>query len=130
MTVDHAGNVYVSDPTTNKVQKFAPIVALSTDRPGPPASGLVLHTSIPNPMRDEAVIRFQLPRKSAVGLRLYDVRGRLVRAALVDKELPAGEHQWIWDGRNDAGSQIGPGVYFVRLLVEGEQRTTKSIVLH
>jgi flagellar hook assembly protein FlgD len=70
-----------------------------------------------------------LPKKSAVSLRFYDVRGRLVRAALVEEELPAGEHQWVWDGRNGAGVQIGPGVYFVRLSVGDEQRTTKSIVL-
>jgi flagellar hook assembly protein FlgD len=48
-----------------------------------------------------------------VQLEIFDVSGRHVRT-LVDRVLGAGEHRANWDGRDDAGSRVGSGVYFAR----------------
>jgi flagellar hook assembly protein FlgD len=38
---------------------------------------------------------------------VYAQDGRLVRQA----RIPAGEARWVWDGRDDSGSPLPPGVY-------------------
>ena len=45
---------------------------------------------------------------------MYDVAGRRV-ALLDDGHRGAGEHTLIWNGRDDAGRRVSPGVYVARL---------------
>jgi len=56
----------------------------------------------------------------ASGLRSADRRGRLVRT-LHDgmAHLPAGPHEFLWDGRDDTGQNVSSGVYFVRMAAGG-----------
>ncbi|MBD3335657.1 MAG: hypothetical protein GF355_09090 [Candidatus Eisenbacteria bacterium] len=68
----------------------------------------------PNPFRETAEFAFRLGAPAQVDLRVYDVRGRLVRE-LVSSELPAGEHRYVWDGRRADGREVGPGVYLSTL---------------
>ncbi len=71
----------------------------------------------PNPFNPQTSIRFALAAADAgdrVRLRVYDVRGKLVRT-LVDGALPAGEHAIVWDGRDGQGRAAASGVYLYRL---------------
>ncbi|MGQ0723255.1 MAG: FG-GAP-like repeat-containing protein [Candidatus Eiseniibacteriota bacterium] len=68
----------------------------------------------PNPFRGTTAIRFDLPAGGRVNLSLFDVTGRLVKT-LVDRDLTPGRYEPGWDGRDDAGRTVSPGVYFVRL---------------
>jgi hypothetical protein len=49
-----------------------------------------------------------------VELRVYDVGGRRVRT-LVDGVLAPDHYELEWDGRDDRGRAIAPGVYLYRL---------------
>jgi hypothetical protein len=68
----------------------------------------------PNPFDQETSIAFELPQKTRVSIKVYDVRGRLVRT-LVDEVQPEGKHQLAWDGKDSGGKQTPAGIYFVRL---------------
>jgi len=71
----------------------------------------------PNPFNPQTEIRFALAPADAgqkVRLRVYDVRGKLVRT-LVDGALAAGEHAVVWDGRDAGGRAAASGVYLYRL---------------
>jgi len=62
-----------------------------------------------------ANVKFGVAASGRVRVRLYDVTGRLVRT-LADKTYQGGqEYSVLWDGRNDAGSQVARGVYFARI---------------
>ena len=63
----------------------------------------------------------------AVRLKIFDVRGLLVRT-LVDDVRPAGRHSAVWKGRDDAGRAVASGVYFYRISA-GEYRATRRMVL-
>jgi outer membrane protein assembly factor BamB len=76
--------------------------------------GFVFSPPFPSPGRQDTQFRWQLPKREHVRLRIYDIRGRLVRA-LVDEALAAGSHHARWDGRDDDGQQVAAGVYFARL---------------
>ena len=67
----------------------------------------------PNPFNPTTTIRYQLPEAAPVRLVIYDVLGRRVRTLLSEAKTP-GYHQVIWDGRNDAGTPVGSGIYLYR----------------
>jgi len=61
-------------------------------------------------------------------MAVYDLAGRRIRK-LVDKVAEPGWHEVIWNGRDDAGRQVGSGVYFCRLESSGTAATRKLILL-
>ncbi len=90
--------------------------------------GIRLFSAFPNPFNPQTTIAFELGRRDAVSLRVFDVSGRLVRV-LVDGEIYAsGRHETVWNGRDDAGRQLASGAYFYRLEA-GDFSETKRLVL-
>lgn len=82
----------------------------------------------PNPFNAEALIPFAIADASTlIELTVYDLLGRRVRT-LFAGALPAGEHQYIWDGRSDNGITTGSGSYFVELR-QGERRQARKMTL-
>jgi flagellar hook assembly protein FlgD len=74
-------------------------------------------------------VRFNLARAGAVSIRVYDVTGRLVRTVF-DDHLAAGfDHRKEWDGENEEGRTVAPGVYLIRFETEGYGMTRKVVVL-
>jgi hypothetical protein len=86
-----------------------------------------LSANFPNPFNPETHINFGLPQSSHVRICIYNVIGRRVKC-LVDGTYGAGEHQLIWDGRDERGDQVGSGVYFYRLEA-GEFTQTRKMTL-
>ena len=78
---------------------------------GAALAGLDLY---PNPFNPQASVRFQLTADGPIALRVYDPAGRLVRD-LAGGDWPAGSHELLWDGRDDAGDPAASGVYLIRL---------------
>jgi hypothetical protein len=68
-----------------------------------------LYSNSPNPFQSSTMIRFNLPHRGAVDLRVFDIRGREV-AVLLDEELNSGLHQVEFESRD-----LAAGLYFYRL---------------
>jgi photosystem II stability/assembly factor-like uncharacterized protein len=69
-----------------------------------------LEQNYPNPFNPSTTIKFQLPVKSSVTLRIYTILGQRV-AELVNDIKPAGDVSVVWKTQNWNAS----GVYFYRL---------------
>jgi hypothetical protein len=82
----------------------------------------------PNPFQTGTGIHFSLARAGRVDLRIYDVGGRVLRT-LVDKDLAAGRHDVQWQGEDDRGARVPPGVYFYRLVTPGFTQTRKMLMI-
>ena len=83
-----------------------------------------------NPTSDgQAKLELSIPSSAPVQVRIYDVRGALVRS-LVDRTLMPGRHPVQWDGRTAAGAPVGSGVYFVQMLAAGKTYGTRLSVVH
>ncbi|HSQ59504.1 MAG TPA: FlgD immunoglobulin-like domain containing protein, partial [Acidobacteriota bacterium] len=67
-------------------------------------------------------------RAATVRLRVFDVRGRLVRV-LADGAYPAGLSLVAWDGRDGTGRDAATGTYFYRLEAEGVAESRKLTLL-
>jgi hypothetical protein len=85
------------------------------DDPEPVLSDeFALFQNYPSPFHDQTNIRFSLPRRKHVCLKVYDSVGRLVRT-LVDEEKPAGQYTVSWNGTDATGTKVSSGVYFYRI---------------
>ena len=88
------------------------IVAVSTPEPFT-AWGLL--PNYPNPFNPNTTIVFRLAAPEAVRLDIYDLLGRRVKILLDGKQLSAGEHSVVWDGRDGVGRLVAGGVYFCQV---------------
>jgi subtilisin family serine protease len=75
--------------------------------------------------------RFELalPERAQVEVRVYDVRGALVRS-LAAGEFAAGRHPLHWDGAAASGQAAQPGIYFVRAKAGGHDITLRFVLVH
>ena len=92
-----------------------------------PFATLALRQNAPNPFQQSTSIGVSLAERGDMHLAVYDVSGRRV-ATVVSGVRDAGEHNFDWNGTDDAGNRVGAGVYFYRLET-GKQSLTKKLVL-
>ncbi len=88
-----------------------------------------LFQNYPNPFNPSTTIRYTLPAPAEVKLSIYNILGQRVRFAVGGQQL-AGEHAFLWNGKNDAGSPVASGVYFYRLKAGEFVKTRKMMLLH
>lgn len=89
-------------------------------------AGIDLAPPAPNPSGGPTVLSFTLPRASRVELELVDLAGRRVRL-LAHGAFGPGLHTRDWDGRNEAGRLVTPGVYFARLETPDATRVRRIV---
>ena len=88
-----------------------------------------LRQNQPNPFNPVTAISFSLERRGQVSLRVYNLRGQLVRT-LVDEVLEAGPHTGIrWNGTDESGRAVTSGTYFYRLETEQGTSFTRKMAL-
>ncbi|MDP8239900.1 MAG: T9SS type A sorting domain-containing protein [Candidatus Hatepunaea meridiana] len=73
----------------------------------------------PNPFNSLTTIRYELPEKSLVSIKILDVSGRKIET-IIENQHEAGYHHTIWNG-----SKYPSGVYFCWMEVAGFERTIK-----
>lgn len=81
------------------------------------SSGSVLalrSTVAPNPIRSDGFVTFATSQPGPVRVRLYNIRGQLVRTLMNESSVPAGFHD-IPIGRTAAGGTLPSGVYVYRI---------------
>lgn len=87
-----------------------------------------LWPNYPNPFNSQTVISFELPHPVWVKLHILDTSGRRV-ITLVDEELKAGKHNYIWQGRDQGGQPVASGLYLYSLRAGGFKAQGKMILL-
>jgi hypothetical protein len=79
-----------------------------------------LQQNHPNPFNSATIISFALPAAGHVRISIYDILGREVER-LADREMPAGNHQVVWNG-----SGMASGIYYYKMRCSGEKNITLS----
>jgi hypothetical protein len=83
--------------------------------------------AVPNPFNPRTMIRYESP-EGKIQLDVIDLSGRLVRT-LFNGAVQPGRHDVEWDGRNNAGHDVGSGIYLARLRGTGGMRSQKIVLL-
>ena len=128
--VNGIANLWGVDMTSNYHWSFeiTTSTGVETPQPGAVPSEFALLQNYPNPFNAETQIRFSIPSSGQVDLNIYNMLGQSVRV-LVDENLPAGEHQALWNGTDQQGRNLASGVYFYRLEVGGMHEVRRMVLL-
>jgi hypothetical protein len=81
----------------------------------------------PNPFNSSTIIEFNLPKRTAVRIDIYNLLGQRI-INLVNKECLAGSHRIEWDGRIGKSQWASTGVYYYRIEA-GDYILTKKMLL-
>lgn len=76
--------------------------------------GLRMGSTWPNPSSGQTRIAFAVHAEGRVAVEVFDVLGGRV-TTLIDRIIPAGEHEVFWDGRRADGRLVPGGAYYTRI---------------
>ena len=87
-----------------------------------------LFGNYPNPFNPETTIPFSIPKESKVELIVYNIKGQKVKTIAKDF-FEKGFHKLIWEGKDSSGKEVGSGVYFYKLKVNGKYKSVRKCLL-
>ena len=82
-----------------------------------------LEQNYPNPFNPSTTIRYGVPRRSFVTIKVYNILGQEVVTLVSEKREP-GRYQVVFNG-----SKLSSGVYFYRLQAKGYASTMKLLLM-
>lgn len=89
--------------------------------------GIYNVSNLPNPYIYNTSICYSLSKGNNVRISIYNLGGQLVRN-LVDRRMPAGSYASAWDGRDNNGTMLTPGIYFYTIS-SGRTKVTKKMTM-
>jgi hypothetical protein len=81
--------------------------------------------AVPSVTRTSSQLGFSAPVSSSLGVWVFGVDGRMVRALA----LAVGQQSVAWDGRDMEGRRVAPGVYFARAGQGAEGQTARVLIV-
>ena len=106
-------------------------VATDADTENPtPQFIFELKQNYPNPFNPVTTIPYSIGghNPAFVNLRIYDVKGALVRTLVSEYKAP-GVYHALWDGKNEFGRSVSSGIYFYRIQGYNFIKTKKLVLL-
>ena len=88
-----------------------------------------LEQNYPNPFNPSTTIRFRLPMRDRISLKVFDILGKEVRTLIDNQDLPAGSGEVVWDGKNNNRETVASGTYFYKLIYGNFQKSEKMVLL-
>lgn len=83
----------------------------------------LINQNYPNPFNPSTIIRYSIPERSFVSMKVYDLLGRVVKV-LINEELIPGYYEYEFNA-----SGLSSGVYFYRVQTGSFTETKKMILL-
>ncbi len=87
-----------------------------------------LKGNYPNPFNPETTISYSVEKAGKVTLEVFNILGQKVKT-LVNDSRNAGNHNVVWNGKDDAGRAVSSGVYFYRMKNGNYSKTNKMILM-
>ncbi len=108
--------------------KLDALYDIQEETPSSIPTAVYLSRNYPNPFNPTTTIEFGVPKAAKVLIRIYNIRGQLVKE-LVNQKYEPGKFKVVWEGKNSFGKPVATGVYFYRLEAGGKCFTHKMLML-
>ncbi len=108
----------VMDPATSIADNSKNTVPQST----------VLHPNYPNPFNPETIIEYELTENGFTSIVVYNILGKEIKSLVSENQAP-GLHRISWDGKDNSGSNVGSGFYFIQLQTGNTVQSQKAILI-
>jgi hypothetical protein len=124
---------YISNDETNEfvknhyLQRISVSSFTDTDNLVTLPAPAILKQNYPNPFNPSTKICYTLKNPGPAELSVYNIKGQKV-ATLVNTEMTAGNHEVVWNGKDENGVGVSSGIYFYRL-ESGSVSLTKKMIL-
>ena len=82
----------------------------------------------PNPFNPSTTIRYSLAQKENVILKIYNIKGQLVKN-LVDATQEPGRYTVVWEGDNYQKNQVSSGIYLYRFETNETTQIKKMLLI-
>jgi hypothetical protein len=89
---------------------------------------LALGEAFPNPFRTETSFVLDLPKEGVVAIRIIDAAGRVVKS-MTSETFAASRHELRWNGLDEGGRSVAPGLYLVEVRTLSKTLTQKVLKL-
>jgi flagellar hook assembly protein FlgD len=76
---------------------------------------------------DEVTFQYTLPKMTELTIKVYDIKGRLVKTLMENEPQVTGEK--IWDGRDEKNRMVRVGIYIVLAEAKGVTSSVKKMTL-
>ena len=137
MTDENAGTgcvevtvVNLDNSSEKHVLTFCATAGTTSRSSLPSATSMSLAQNYPNPFSAgtdaNTKISYFLPSAAPVTLKVYNLLGREIRT-LVNETRSAGKSTAVWDGRDNAGRSVSPGVYLYKLTTKRQTVTRRML---
>jgi len=83
---------------------------------------------LPNPFSSSITIEFSTLKKGHISLKIYDMTGKLVKT-IANGMYKASSYRMKWNGMNENGIKVTPGIYYCKLKTEHYSSTNKIIMI-
>ncbi len=107
----------VSGTATNNVDQVNEVIQVAA-----------LYPNFPNPFNPQTTIKYSLSSPQDVRLEIFNIKGQRVISYMPGVQK-SGNHQFVWQGTDDAGRAVASGVYYYRLSAEGYTKTRKMVLM-
>ncbi len=87
----------------------------------------VLGQNYPNPFISQTWINYMLVEQSNITLKIYNLSGELIQT-LFDGRQAEGKYTIEWNGTNEKGNRVSPGIYIYQLKTDGTMETRKMFL--
>jgi len=85
-------------------------------------------SNFPNPFNPSTTIKFSLLNDSYIKLSIFNIKGQIIKT-LTNNEFTKGDHSIMWNGDDDNNKPVSTGIYFYKLLVNGETVSVKKCLM-
>lgn len=107
---------YILDSTFTSIKNIVPPI------------GIFQLTCFPNPTSSNTEINYSVPRFGYIDLCVYNSQGILIKS-IVHSRKGEGSYSINWDGKNEHGYLLTPGVYILTLKMDGASVKTEKVVV-
>lgn len=88
----------------------------------------ILYPNFPNPFNPVTKLKFDIPQKSNVSIKVFNTLGKEI-TTLLEKELSPGSYTISWDAKDSKGQLLPSGVYLIRMAADNYTKTIKALLL-